>query len=52
MFNDKYKFLFKCEECLMLLSVEFEDKEDLENLQENKIELECPCGSKCYILRN
>jgi hypothetical protein len=46
------KFLFKCEECNMIISVNFDDPEDLENVQEDKIQLECPCGSHCYVLRD
>lgn len=50
--NIKRKFLFRCEECLLIISVELEDPEDLEDVQENKIELECPCEFKCKVLRN
>lgn len=46
------KFLFKCEECNMIISVNFDDPEDLENVQEDKIQLECPCGSHCHVLRD
>lgn len=46
------KFLFKCEECEMIISAEFDDPEDLEDLQEDKIQLECPCGAHCKVLRN
>lgn len=52
MFLDpKISFLFRCEDCAMILSVELED-EDIEKVRENKLELECPCGSSCKILRN
>jgi len=33
---DKRKFLFKCEECHSIISVEFEDEEDLKKVQEVK----------------
>ena len=46
------KFLFRCDVCLMILSVDFEDEEDLESVQDDKIELECPCGGKCKVLRD
>lgn len=46
------KFLFKCEECNMIISVNFDDPEDLENVQEDKIHLKCPCGSHCHVLRD
>jgi hypothetical protein len=53
MFSDaKRKFLFKCEACAMILSVDFEDEEDFEKIQEDKLELECPCGSHCKVLRD
>jgi len=53
MYNDtKRKFLFKCEECAMILSVEFEEPEDLKNVQDDKVELECPCGGLCKVLRD
>jgi hypothetical protein len=46
------KFLFRCDICEIIISVDFDDEEDLENVQENKIELECPCGGKCKVLRD
>ena len=53
MFDDKkQKFLFKCEDCQLILSVDFEDPEDLEDVQEDKIVLECPCDGKCKVLRD
>jgi hypothetical protein len=53
MFNDpKRKFLFKCEDCAMILSVDFESEEDLKDIQDDKIELECPCEGKCRVLRD
>lgn len=53
MFSDaKRKFLFKCDECSTILSVEFEEEEDLENIQEDKIVLECPCGGHSRVLRD
>lgn len=48
----KQKFLFKCEDCAMILSADFDDEEDLEKIQEDSIELECPCGGRCRILHN
>jgi hypothetical protein len=48
----KRKFLFRCGDCAMILSVEFEEPEDLENIQEDKIFLECPCEGQCAVLRN
>jgi hypothetical protein len=53
MFNDpKRKYLFKCEDCKMILSVDFEEPEDLQKINENKMILECPCGGRCLVLRD
>jgi hypothetical protein len=46
------KFLFKCEECELIMAVGFDDPEDLQNIQEDKIHLECPCGAYCHVLRD
>ena len=46
------KFLFKCEECKIILSVEFDDEDDIKKVQENKVDLECPCGGYCKVLRD
>lgn len=48
----KRKFLFKCEECEMIIAVSFDEPEDLQDVQENKIQLECPCGAHCKVLRD
>ena len=48
----KREFLFKCEDCAMILSVEFEEEEDLQKVQDNKMILECPCEGKCKVLRD
>ncbi len=53
MFDDKkQKFLFKCEDCAMIVSIELEDEEDLERVHEDKFVLECPCGGKSRVLRD
>ena len=51
-FDHKRKFLFKCEDCAMILSVEFEDQEDLDKVQDDRMVLECPCGGQCKVLRD
>ncbi len=48
----KHEFLFKCEDCETILSIKLEDEEDLKKVQENKMILECVCGSKCFVLRD
>ena len=50
--HPKYIFLFKCDECALIVSVEYEDEEDLESVRNNHIVLNCPCGGKCRILRD
>jgi hypothetical protein len=53
MFNpSKRKFLFRCEDCNMIVSVEFEDEDDLADIQEDKIVLDCPCQGRCKVLRD
>ncbi len=47
---DKQTFLFKCVQCEMIVSVEFEEQEEIEKVQENKTILECSCGGRCIIL--
>lgn len=46
------KFLYKCEECHMILSAEFEEEEEIIKVQEDLVVLECPCGGKSKILRD
>ena len=53
MFTDpKRKFLFKCQDCQMILSVDFEEEEDLQKINDNQMILECPCGGHCLVLRD
>lgn len=48
----KIKFLFKCEECELILQLDFEEQEDLEKVNDDKVIIECPCGGISKILRN
>jgi hypothetical protein len=48
----KRKFLFKCDTCEMIVSVEFEEAEDIKKTTEDKVCLECPCGGYCKLLRD
>ena len=54
MFEDttKTKFLFKCEDCGMIVSVDLEEEEDIKDAQEDKMMLSCPCGGKSKVLHN
>lgn len=49
--NTKYKFLFRCETCKMIVAAEFEE-EDAEDVREDKVILECPCGGQSNYLRD
>jgi len=46
------EFLFRCDKCEMIIAVKFDEKEEVENIQENKTILECSCGGDCIILRD
>jgi len=52
LFDKSKHVLFRCESCGTIVSVDFEDEDDIEKLDENKIVLECPCGGSSEILRN
>lgn len=43
-------FLFKCSSCEKILSIEFEEKEDLTKAVNEEIILECGCGGDCKVL--
>lgn len=52
MFNgDKRKFLFRCEDCQTIVSIELLE-EEIKKAQENDLIVECPCGSQCSLLRD
>ena len=49
------KLLFRCIDCQMIMSITLDDEEDekdLKDAQNNKLYLQCACGSKCHILRD
>lgn len=52
MFSEAIKFLFKCHACKLIVSVELEEDEDILKVREDETVLECPCGGKCYPLRD
>jgi hypothetical protein len=53
MFDEKkQKFLFRCNDCQMIVSIELEGEEDLIKVNEDKFFLECPCGGKSCVLRD
>lgn len=52
LFDTNIHVLFRCDTCGTIVSVDFEDSEDIEKLNEDKIILECPCGGTSEVLRN
>lgn len=46
------KFTFRCNDCKLLLSSEFEDEKDIEDIKDDLLWLECPCGGKAMLLRD
>jgi hypothetical protein len=50
--STKKKFLFKCQDCQMILSIELEEEDDIQKVEDNEMVLECPCGDNCYVLRD
>ena len=49
----KRKFLFKCDYCEMIISVEFDEPKDLESVENNTMRLECACEQgTCKSLRD
>jgi len=53
MFSEsKIKFLFKCNDCNLIVSIDLEEEEDIQKVREDETVLECPCGGKCFPLRD
>ena len=48
----KYAFLFRCDECALIVSVDYDDEDEIEEVRNDMIILSCPCGGKCKALRN
>lgn len=44
-----YIALFRCSQCRMVVSAEF-DEEDIDDLRNEKVVLECPCGGESHAL--
>lgn len=51
-FKTKQEFLFKCNKCSLIVSVEYDEEEDLDRARNDEIVLICPCEGECKILRN
>lgn len=41
-----------CEDCHLILQIEFEEEKDFEEISEDKILLECTCKGYCFVLRD
>ena len=52
LFDLKQKFLLKCNECAMIISVELEDDDDLKKAHDDEFVLPCPCGGEQHILHD
>lgn len=48
----KIRFTFRCLDCKMIISSEFDDEDDIEDVRDDKLYLECPCSGKCHLLRD
>lgn len=52
LFEPNHNFLFRCESCQAIIAVEFEEEEEKEQVNNDQVMLECPCGGKCKVLRD
>lgn len=52
LFSKKNNFLFECDTCKMILSVDLEEEKDIQEYKDDKVLLECPCGGLCLPLRD
>lgn len=50
LFNKVRKFLFRCNSCEMIISVEFEEQKDISKVLDAETGLECPCGGTSAVL--
>jgi len=46
------KFLFKCEDCEMIVSASFSTEEDFIKIAENLLDLTCQCEGIMKVLRD
>jgi len=47
---EKFHLLMMCVSCNMILSISLDDKDDIKDLMEGELELECPCSGRCKLL--
>lgn len=51
-FESDRNFLFRCETCKMIVSVNFDDEEEIEKVNDDEVILECACGGESKVLRD
>jgi hypothetical protein len=49
---NKREYLFRCEDCGLIVSVMLEEEDDLKDVREDKFVLACPCEGRCVVLRD
>lgn len=58
MFSDAFghrlkgRFLFRCDMCDLILSLDLDAEADVHQANEGGMALECPCGGHCNVLSN
>lgn len=52
MFSQYRQYIFKCDQCGTIIHLDFEDPKDIEDVDEDKVLLDCPCGGYYFVLRN
>jgi len=52
MTDEKRKFLYRCDDCQMIVALEFSDSEDIEDIMNEKMILECVCQGKTHPIFN
>lgn len=45
-------FIFRCEECSKCLETSFEEESEINDLLEDKMLIQCPCGGIALVLRD
>lgn len=46
------KFTFRCEKCKDVLASQFDDEQDIADVLDDVLWLECPCSGKMRLLRD
>jgi hypothetical protein len=51
-YQNKRRFLFRCDKCLQIISLDLEEESEISDVQEDKFLLECPCTGYYFPLRD